>query len=58
MPFPVITIPDITEKICVTQNEKNTTPFSIWKTYRNSPNTADICDVTKWTKLAKAAYVL
>ena len=35
-----------------------TTPLSIWKTYGNSPNTADICDVTKGKKLARADYVL
>ena len=58
MPTPVMTISDLTENINVTQSENNTIPVSIWKTYRNSPNTADICDITKWKKLAKADYVL
>ena len=53
-----MTISDLTENINVTQSENKYHPVSIWKTYLNSPNTADICDVTKWKKLAKADYVL
>ena len=59
MPTPVMTISDLTENINVTQSEnKYHPPFPFEKTYRNSPNTADIYDVTKWKKLAKANYVL
>ena len=54
-----MTLSDLTENINVTQSVlTDTIPLSIKKTYRNSPNTADICDVTKWKKLAKADYVL
>ena len=52
MPTPVMTISDLTENINVTQNEnKYHPPFHL----KNLPN---ICDVTKWKKLAKADYVL
>ena len=44
-----------------TKREKIPSPFPFEKpteTRRTPPNTADICDVTTWTKLAKADYVL
>ena len=58
MPTPVMTISDLTENINVTQSEnKYHLPFHL-KNLPNSPNTADICDVTKGKKLAKENYVL
>ena len=59
MPTPVMTISDLTENINVTQSEnKYPSPFPFEKPTETRRNTADICDVTKGKKLAKADYVL
>ena len=58
MPTPVMAISDLTENINLTQSENKYHPPFHLKNLLTLAEHADICDVTKGKKLARADYVL